>query len=364
MPTPPPVRVAAVPAAHPYVRAVTPDDGSVVVLPDPVVDPAHPERWWPPAVLDAAWIRANAERFDVVHVHFGMESLPAGRLEGALDALGALGIPLVFTVHDLENPQLADQAAHRRDLDLVVPRATRLVTLTDEVARRIRETYGCEALVVPHPSLLDDAPAPSAHGAEAPTIGIHLRDLRPSIDALGAARTLAATLDALAADGIPAHGRVLMNDSTRDPGTADAVAALLEGRDDCAVVRRPRPDDDALLAEVDELDVAWLPYAHGTHSGWVELCFDRGVQIVGPAGLPMAGQHPGDYHRVDDARSATAATRAALAAATRAGSPERAAQVEERLHRRRRERKAARDAHATLYRSMMHECDRSNETAG
>ncbi|MFC7431671.1 MULTISPECIES: glycosyltransferase family 4 protein [unclassified Agrococcus] len=364
MPTAPPIRVAAVPAGHPYVRAVTPDDGSAVVLADPVVDAAHPERWWPPAVLDADWIRANADALDLVHVHFGMESLPAGRLEGALDALDALGIPLVFTVHDLDNPQLTDQAAHRRDIDALVPRATRLVTLTEAAARRIRDAYGRDAAVLPHPTLLDGAAPPSAHDAKVPTIGIHLRDLRPSIDALGAARGLAATLDALAADGLRAEGRVLVNDTTRDPRTADEVEALLRDRADCIVVRRPRPDDDALVAEVDELDVAWLPYAHGTHSGWVELCFDRGVQVVGPAALPMADQHPGEYHGVDDARSAAGATRAALEAATRAGSAARIAQVEGRLQRRRLERKATRAAHAALYRAVMHECDRSNESAG
>ena len=91
---PTPVRVAAVPAAHPYVRAVTANRG-IAVLADPAPDPAHPDRWWPPAMLDGDWIRRAAADFDVMHVHFGMESLPAGRLVGALNALDELGKPVL-----------------------------------------------------------------------------------------------------------------------------------------------------------------------------------------------------------------------------------------------------------------------------
>lgn len=347
-----PIRVAAVPAAHPYVMAVAPDDGSVVVLPDPVVDAAEPWRWWPPAVLDPAWIRAHAGELDLIHVHFGMESLPEGRLEAALDAAEAAGIPIVHTVHDLENPQLDDQARHRRDLDAIVPRASALVTLTHDAAERILAAWGRDATVLPHPTLLDAAP-PRAMPGGVPVVGTHLRDLRPSIAALPTVVALLDALDALRDAGVAALGRVLVNERTRDPQTVEAIEALLASRTDCVLVRRPRPDDEALLDEIDALDVAWLPYGHGTHSGWVELCHDRGVQVVGPAWLPMAQQHPHDHHGFDDLADAASAVRAAVAAATRAGSDERIALVAGRMHERRVARKGIRVAHATLYREVM-----------
>ncbi len=346
------LRIAAVPAAHPYVRAVTAAEG-VDVLADPIVDAAHPERWWPPAVLDPAWIAANADRLDLVHVHFGMESLPAGRLAAARDALDARGVPLVHTVHDLDNPQLHDQRAHRADLDRIVPRADALVTLTDEAARRIRETWGREALVLPHPTLLSgaSAPAPRRTGDQV-VVGAHLRDLRPSIDAEGAARGLLAAVAALRAAGTPAVARVHLNERTRDDAHAARIVADLAGRPWCEVVVRPRPDDAALLAELDALDLALLPYAHGTHSGWVELCHDRGVPVLGPAGLPMARQHPSDYAGFDGWDGAGEAALAALATAPPAGTPARARLVAHRARRRATERDLVAHAHLELYRRV------------
>ena len=242
-----------------------------------------------------------------------------------------------------------------------MPRATRLVTLTRAAADRIRDTWGREATVVAHPTLLDGLAPPTPTASGPSTIGIHLRDVRPSIDAIGSVRSLLATLDDLRAEGADALGRVLVNDATRDPGVVDRIAALVRGRTDCELIRRPRPDDDALVDEVDRLDVAWLPYAHGTHSGWVELCFDRAVQVVGPPDLPMVEQHADEYHAWSAHGSATPAVRRAIAAASRAGSAERIAAVEHRLHLRRCERKAVREAHAALYRDEVSERKRQTE---
>jgi len=356
------VRVASVPAAHPYVRAVCAAEG-VVVLADPVTDPAHPDRWWPPAMLDAGWIRRSADRFDVMHVHFGMESLPEGRLAAALDALDALGKPLVYTVHDLQNPQLDDQTGHLGDLDLLVPRAARLVTLTSTAADEVRRTWGRDALVLAHPTLLDDDaddpvdadPHPDP-GLEAPlVVGVHLRDLRPNIDAEAAVRALLQALDALASAGVAATGRVLLNATTRDEALARRLEASLRGRGDCDLIVRARPDDAALLAELDRLDVALLPYGHGTHSGWLELCYDRGVTVVGPGSLAMAGQHPDGYVGVATPDDAGRAVLEAVSRGARAGSPERRRLVAARRERRLAERALVAEAHAALYREVLAE---------
>ncbi len=356
------MRVAAVPAVHPYVVAVTEHD-RVAVLPDPVPDPAHPERWWPPLVLDAAWIRANADRFDLVHVHFGMESLPEGRLAAALDALDALGKPLVYTVHDLQNPQLDDQSAHRRDLDLVISRAAALLTLTPQAGAEVRRTWGREARVLGHPTLLpaggalaatcDDVAGEPGTTPPARVIGVHLRDLRPNIDALAAVRSLLAGLDALAQAGILASGRVLRNATTRDPALELELAAALRDRADCELLVRERPDDDALLAEIDALDVALLPYRHGTHSGWLELCYDRGVSVVGPDWLAMAGQHPDAYLGLERDGDPGPVVLEAVQRATRPRSAARRRVVADRSCLRRAERTAIAHAHHELYRELV-----------
>lgn len=348
-----PVRVAAVPAGHPYVRAVTSHAG--IALHDELVpDPRHPQRWWPPVMLDARWIRDHADDFDVLHVHFGMESLPAGRLQGAIDALRECGRPLVYTVHDVENPQLSDQEAHRRDLDLLIRHASAVLTLTAAAADAVRRGWGREATVLAHPTLLPlDAPAPAARERPERVIGVHLRDLRPNIAAEAAVEALLLALhdEGLASERVV--GRVLLNASTRDASLAGRLAGMLRDRPDCELVVRDRPDDAALLAEIDELDVALLPYGHGTHSGWVELCFDRGVPVVGPASLAMAEQHPDAYSGFSEPAETGRAVRKALVHGTRAGSASRRALVADRAPVRHAERATIADAHATLYRALI-----------
>jgi hypothetical protein len=103
--------------------------------------------------------------------------------------------------------------------------------------------------------------------------------------------------------------------------------------------------------------VCVLPYAHGTHSGWLELCWDLGVPVAAPA----VG-HYGDQHRDgsvatfgdDDLPDALRAL-AAAPTSTRAGTPERAAQVRERRADRDRTDAVVRAAHAGLYRRLLAE---------
>ena len=70
------VVVASIPAGHVYVRHLDAPGGSdaVVRLPDRPVTGGSPDaRWWPPAMLDAGWVRAHADEFDIMHVHFGFD---------------------------------------------------------------------------------------------------------------------------------------------------------------------------------------------------------------------------------------------------------------------------------------------------
>ena len=100
------VLVASVPANHVYVHhlAAERDDG-VRRLPDP--SPDDPRRsaqevWWPPVMLDPAWI--DDADFDVFHLQFGFDAWEPDRLEQVVAALRRRRQPMVYTVHDLRNP--------------------------------------------------------------------------------------------------------------------------------------------------------------------------------------------------------------------------------------------------------------------
>jgi hypothetical protein len=353
---PSPVRVAAVPAQHPYPRAIA-DPFQVVLLPDPAPPGAAPGQWWPPQVLDAGWIRAHAAEFDVLHLHFGAESYTPEHVLAALAEARRVGKSVVYTVHDLENPQLSDQEAHERMLDAIIPAADVLITLTpsgrDEIARR----WGRTALLLPHPTLIEHAGTSLPVGNAHPDVrvGVHLRDLRPNIDAIGVVSTLIRAVAELRSVGARVLGSVRLNERVRDEETAAVLAHLVADADGVEILRAPRLSDDALAEAIADLDACILPYSHGTHSGWSELCYDLAVPVIGPRYGHFRDQHPGDYSRYDigDPLSLAAALqRATVPAWSRPGSSARAAEVADRAASRALERDEVRDAHAQLYRSL------------
>ena len=303
-----PIRVASVPAGHPYVRSLlgvgdghvggdAATDGTarrVVHLADPLPDPADPTRWWPPVVLDADWLRAHAAEVDLVHVHFGTESYPTAHLVAVVAALRELHLPLVFTVHDLTNPQLVDQAPHLEHLDVLVPAADELITLTESAADEVESRWGRRPTVIAHPAIADlDAERPTGTSGDAVVVGVHLRDLRPNVAGVETVGTLLAAVAALRATGAPVEARVDLNERVRDPEQADRVRELVRAAGPWATLaEHPRLSDADLERSLADLDVSVLPYRHGTHSGWVELCWDLAVPVAGPRVGHAGAQHP------------------------------------------------------------------------
>ena len=107
-----------------------------------------------------------------------------------------------------------------------------------------------------------------------------------------------------------------------DPG----CARLRPGRGGTAARARGEPrrvelrehdyfSDDELWDYLNALDVSVLPYRFGTHSGWLEACFDLGTAVVAPSCGFYAEQRPCLTYRHDetrlDAGSLAAAVRAA-----------------------------------------------------
>ena len=158
-PVEPTVRVASVPVDHAYVRhlaPITPGLTSMVGLPDPTpVGEAGPADalWWPPTMLDADWVDAHHDEFDVFHVHFGFDTMDATDLGRLVETLRRYGKPLVHTVHDLRSEHHQSGAPFEH-LDVLVPAADALITLTPGAAAEIERRWARPALVLPHPHVV------------------------------------------------------------------------------------------------------------------------------------------------------------------------------------------------------------------
>jgi len=358
------VRLVSVPAAHPYVRSVTASP-QVVVHDDPRPPGAPDGQWWPPVALDPGWIRDNSATADILHIHFGTESFTPERLGATLDAARDVGWPVVFTVHDLVHPQLREQGVYQRQLDVLVPRADALLTLTAGAAEEIERRWGRRALVVPHPSLLASPPRRPVLAWPARSrvlrIGMHLKDLRSNVAAEEMVAALVAALDRLADDGIDASAEVRMHRGVRDPEARERVRERCASSGRVTLVEHDRLDDSELAASLATLDACVLPYGYGTHSGWLELCWDLGVPLAVPDVGYYAQQH------VDDSVAAFAPDPAGVSLAsalrsvlespgsTRAGSADRDRETGRRRARRVEDDLAAATAHHGLYRRLLAE---------
>lgn len=351
------VVVVAVPPQHPYVLRSA-EAAGIRLADAPVPASGDPSRWWPPAALDPDWISRHGGDADLLHVHFGTESFPAGHLTACIAAAHGVGWPVVFTAHDLDHPQLGDQAAYRDQLDELMAGADAVVTLTAGAARAVHERWGRDALVIPHPSLLPaDATVPPVLASDDVRIGVHLKDLRPNVDGPAAVRAIIRAVTALRADGVPAVGEVRMHHRVRDEDARREVRALCESSDDVFLVEHERLSDSELLVALSRLDACVLPYRHGTHSGWLELCWDLGVPVAAPSVGFYAEQHPdGSVASFDLADAATLSPALirlrSSSEATHAASAERRALVARRRDLRRHADAAAAEAHATLYRAL------------
>ena len=293
------VTVASVPANHVYVHHIAAEGGDGVHrLADPCPDDPRrsaQEAWWPPVMLHPDWI-ARAD-FDVFHLQFGFDAWSPERLRAVVAALRRRPKPFVYTVHDLRNPHHEDRALHDAQLDVLVPAADALVTLTAGAAREIADRWGRRAHVVPHPHVVDFptmnrlADPPRSGGVR---IGLHVKSLRAGMDP---GRLLPTLLRFVSTN----PGTVLQVNGHRDvlePGGARYCAELdrllreaaAAGHVDLRV--HDFMTDAELFAYLASLDIAVLPYRFGTHSGWLEACRDLGTTVVAPSCGYYADQGP------------------------------------------------------------------------
>lgn len=315
------IRVASVPAGHVYVRHLSPPEGDRVVRladPRPCGAPSGSQRWWPPVMLSPDWVDEHAGTFDVFHLHFGFDAQSPSVLRELVEALRRNGKPFVYTVHDLANPHHHDEGEHRAQLDVLVPAADRLITLTPGAAEEITARWGRTALVLPHPHVVEPAglvrPRPARDRF---TVGVHAKSIRPNMDPLPVTRVLAHALSELpdAMLRIDCHPEIDDPESHwYAPGVLDELRELdREGRLELSV--HDYFDDDALWDYLIGLDVSVLPYRFGTHSGWLEACHDLGTTVLAPSCGFYTQQRPcltyGHDRRGLDAESLREAVRAA-----------------------------------------------------
>jgi hypothetical protein len=317
-----PLRVASVPASHVYVRHLaTPfDAGAVVRLRDPVPkDGARvPGGWWPPVMLDPDWLMAHRDDFDLVHVQFGFDTKTAGELGRIVDCLRDLKKPLVYTVHDLRNPHHPEAEPHDAGLDVLIGAADLLVTLTSGAARVIEDRWGRRPVVLPHPHVVDFVtmrrPRPRRPCF---VIGVHVKSRRANMDPLP---VIDATLSALEHRDM-GRLRVDVHDEIFDPAShwfdPDLGRALVQrGRHPALeLFIHPYFSDAELWDYLHDIDVSVLPYRFGTHSGWLEACYDLGTVVVAPDCGFYAQQRPclqyrHSEQRIDAESLADAVTRA------------------------------------------------------
>lgn len=274
------ISLASVPAGHSYVHAVL-DPEHIALLSDPVPPGATvPGQWWPPRLLDPTFLAEHIGDIDVLHVHFGFDATPPDALRAVAAVLREHQVPLVVTVHDLDNPHFRDPAEHRERLGVLISEASEVITLTAGAAAEVQRRWGRTSVVLPHPPVLplDDIGAPRGRRSE-PVVALHAKALRANIDPWP-------VLDALLAED-RAGWRLRLDvdvEALRSPRSAEAAATRLDRYSAAGVDVRvhPRFTDAALCEYLQEIDVMVLPYRFGTHSGWVEACYDAGVCAVVP----------------------------------------------------------------------------------
>ncbi|BDZ50877.1 hypothetical protein GCM10025867_31180 [Frondihabitans sucicola] len=351
--------VVSVPAGHPYVaRTLTHPD--LTVLPDPSPEGAPDGQWWPPVVLSPGWISAHSADADLLHLHFGTESFSPAQLLSALHDAHAVGWPVVQTVHDLVHPQLTDQEPYVRQLDALVPGVDAVLTLTPGAAAEIENRWGRRARVMPHPRLFPEgATVPRGLVRDEVVIGTHLKDLRPNVDGPSTVAALIAAVDGLRAGGLPASGEVRLHRDVRDEAARDRVRAAIAASDSVVLLEHDRLDDRSLSNALAHVDVCVLPYRSGTHSGWLELCWDLGVPVAAPDVGYFSEQHD-DPTVASFTLSASGAgvsleacLRRLLQAGSRAGSDARQRLSTMRLARRAIDDRTTTQAHLDLYHELL-----------
>jgi hypothetical protein len=237
-------------------------------------------------MLEPGWVSRNHDRFDVFHVHFGFDAISPDVLTAVMQELKERSKPLLYTMHDLRNPHHPDPQAHSVQQDIIVAAADELITLTPGAAQLIRHRWGRSSQVLPHPHVLErDGIEQPRRDRDQFVIGIHAKSLRANMDPLPIVDALVDIVSALP----HAILQINVHDEIFDPANhwyaPQAGHSLLNYGSHGHVDVRVHPyfSDDELWDYLASLNVSLLPYRFGSHSGWLEACFDLGTALIVPS---------------------------------------------------------------------------------
>ena len=363
-----PIRVASVPADHPYVRHLSRPGSDRV---ERLRDEREPGQrgWWPPRMLEPEWVEANAASFDLFHVQFGYDGRHPDQLRELTGLLRGLGKPLVYTVHDLRNPNHESHRLHEEQLGTMVEGADALVTLTACARGKIAALFGREAEVIPHPhvvplDLLGGRHAEDRVPHSPVRVGVHFKSLRANMVGVPLLEALVPGATAPRDWGLQVDIHKEAWDHQGPAFRGDLRTTLEHLQRHGAVELRCHDyfSDLELYGYLASLDVAILPYRFGTHSGWLEACRDLGTGVVAPSCGCYADQgsvfeYRGDEDGIDGASLRDAVARAV--SAVKAGAV-RAVGLEER----RRQRIGIAAAHERIYDRVLGRGPRGTGDAG
>lgn len=236
-------------------------------------------------MLEPGWVSDNHALFDVFHVHFGFDAIDADVLTAVMQELKSQHKPLVYTVHDLRNPHHRDPEAHILQQDVLIAAADTLITLTPGAAQEIRRRWDKDATVLPHPHVLGRQ---HIEARRPPTdrfvVGVHVKSLRANMDPVPVLESLTEITAKLpgAELSIDIHDEVFSPDSHWfSPKIGDTVRDFAR-HDHVRVTEHPYFSDDELWDYLSSLSASVLPYRFGTHSGWLEACYDLGTAVIAP----------------------------------------------------------------------------------
>jgi glycosyltransferase involved in cell wall biosynthesis len=257
-------------------------------------------------MLDAEWVERNAARFDVFHIHFGFDAVTPARLSALAASLMANGKPLVYTVHDLRNPHHPDPYLHDSQIDVLVEAADELITITEGAADEIERRWGRRPVVLPHPHVVDE-PWRSwpRYERDEFVVGVHVKSLRANMSPGHVIDVLAGLMQRLPGGRlrVDAHTDVFVPGApNHDPSLVRSLVSRAE-RGELLLYVHDCFSDDELWKYFLHLDVSVLPYRFGTHSGWLEACYDLGTLVVAPQVGYLTEQRPCLTYRPGDGDS-------------------------------------------------------------
>ena len=159
-------------------------------------------------MLEPGWATENRDHFDVFHGHFGFDAIAAEDLREVVDELKRHNKPLVYTVHDLRNPHHPERTAYDEQQDVLVAAANTLITLTHGAARAVSERWGWNAVVLPHPHVLDSARIGRPRPRRGPfVVAMHAKSVRANMDPLTVLDALVPIVAELPGAILPRHAR-------------------------------------------------------------------------------------------------------------------------------------------------------------